>query len=346
MSKRAGFTLVELLVVIAIIGILVALLLPAVQMAREAARRSTCENNLKQLGIAVLNFESGNKALPTSGEGKVLGTPTKGFDMHGTFTHLLPYLEQEAVYDNMNLAFVYNNSAAPQNQAAAKTQINSLLCPSHAFRQADPLGYGQADYMTIAYTDISPITGSKDPAYTSVGFLALEGTTIVSGSETFVQGFRQSGRGGSIISMCKDGTSNTICFIEDVGKNHEVLSPFMIGSSTDPGNIDKAPSGKRCCNRWADPDCSGNGISGPNNATDSTVAMINNHPRPYPVGPSSCPWATNNCGPNDEPFTFHTAGCVTVFGDGHVQSVSVSIDPFVLRAIATPRDGVPIPGNL
>jgi prepilin-type N-terminal cleavage/methylation domain-containing protein len=349
-KRRAGFTLVELLVVIAIIGVLVALLLPAVQMAREAARRSTCENNMKQLGIAVLNFESGNKALPTSGEGKILGSATKGFDMHSTYTYLLPYLEQEAVYDNMNLAYLYNstNAAAPTNIAAAKTQIQSFLCPSHPYRQPDPFGYGQADYMPIAYCDIGA-AGVKDPTTTSVGFLALTGTSIVSGSETFVQGIRQSQKGGSTIASCKDGSSNTVCIIEDVGKNFETTSPFMVGSSNDPGD-DKAPSGIRSWYRWAEPDIA-NGVSGPNNATDDKTAKINNHPRPYPGGPSTCPWggpnsASNNCGPNDEPFSFHTAGAVTVFGDGHVQSVSFSINYTVLRQIMTPRDGIPIAGDL
>jgi prepilin-type N-terminal cleavage/methylation domain-containing protein len=342
MNKRVGFTLVELLVVIAIIGILVALLLPAVQMAREAARRSECENNLKQLGLAVLGFESGNKQLPTSGEGKV--GATKAFDMHSTLTYLLPYMEQENVYDRFNLAYPYNAAAAPQNQVAAKSEVRSFLCPSHPYRSPDPQGYGQCDYMTIAYTDIDPNTGLKNSAYTARPFLTLTGTAIVNGPDcTWMPGYQQSPKGGSTMANCKDGTSNTVCFIEDVGKNHESASPSMQASGPDPaGSVDSPPSGKRNIYRWAEPDCGANGVSGPSNASGSRVAKINNYARPV-GGPAECPWGTNNCGPNDEPFSFHTTGAVTVFGDGHVQSVSFSIDFLVLRSLVTAYGGETLP---
>ncbi len=109
-SRRLGFTLVELLVVIAIIGILIGMLLPAVQQVREAARRTECLNQLKQLGIASLNFESAHMHFPTSGgtvatewEGRELNQPQFGFE-NATWTYqILPFLEQENLYNRRSL---------------------------------------------------------------------------------------------------------------------------------------------------------------------------------------------------------------------------------------------------
>src|SRR3989304_6136809 len=94
---KFGFTLVELLVVIAIIGILIALLLPAVQAAREAARRLQCSNNLKQVGLALLNYESSNRVFPFGG----LGTQGGGFG-HSWWVRILPFIEQNAVYEKFD----------------------------------------------------------------------------------------------------------------------------------------------------------------------------------------------------------------------------------------------------
>src|SRR3982751_1119162 len=93
--KWRAFTLVELLVVIAIIGVLVALLLPAVQMAREAARRSSCTNNMKQQGLALHNFESTTGKFPTSGEGVDPVTLATSFDVNGPFVQMLPFIEHQ-----------------------------------------------------------------------------------------------------------------------------------------------------------------------------------------------------------------------------------------------------------
>lgn len=120
LSHTGGFTLVELLVVIAIIGVLVALLLPAIQAAREAARRAECTNQLRQLGLGVQNFVSANAGdLPP-------GSPGKG--QHGLFTYLLPYIEQGAIYDQIDLDRVtYNTESDPMRLNVVETYV----CPDY-----------------------------------------------------------------------------------------------------------------------------------------------------------------------------------------------------------------------
>ncbi|MEY3173744.1 MAG: hypothetical protein RLZZ436_1658, partial [Planctomycetota bacterium] len=110
-SSRHGFTLIELLVVIAIIAILVALLLPAVQQAREAARRTQCKNNLKQIGLAVHNFESTYSRLPHSGQCDSTGGASTTYMTQSTPTLLLPYIEQVNVYQLMDHQLKYSDMA-------------------------------------------------------------------------------------------------------------------------------------------------------------------------------------------------------------------------------------------
>ncbi len=133
-SSRTGFTLVELLVVIAIIGILIALLLPAVQAAREAARRSQCTNNLKQVGLALHNYHDTHKKFPpngiTWGDGVLSATPHRVPYHHTWLTGILPFMEQGPLYDSIDLNLpIWFNAA---QQAAAATQVAELRCPSAA----------------------------------------------------------------------------------------------------------------------------------------------------------------------------------------------------------------------
>jgi prepilin-type N-terminal cleavage/methylation domain-containing protein len=122
--RRKAFTLVELLVVIAIVGVLLALLLPAVQNAREAANRLRCANNLKQLGLALHNYHDSQGAFPP---GVVADNSDLRNGRHSGLLVLLPYLEQQEVFGRYNLSLTWRS---PANLSVAQTRVAAFLCPS------------------------------------------------------------------------------------------------------------------------------------------------------------------------------------------------------------------------
>ena len=134
-SSRTGFTLVELLVVIAIIGILIALLLPAVQAAREAARRSQCTNNLKQIGLALQNYHDTFKTFPpVSIFGQAGPYPQRAYH-HTWCTAILPFMEQQPLYDSVDLRLP---AWGASKQAIVGTVVPAFLCPSDLELGMDP----------------------------------------------------------------------------------------------------------------------------------------------------------------------------------------------------------------
>ena len=179
-AKRA-FTLVELLVVITIIGILIALLLPAVQAAREAARMAQCQNNLKQLALGCLHHEEIHKWLPTDGCGGAyyLGDPDKGFDKNqpgGWFYNILPYVELRALHDlGAGQSAAVKKTFWPQ---LAATPVTFMFCPTRRRPVSVPLGswdrnqgVGMLYWMTspdmrVAHNDYAINSGDADLGWT------------------------------------------------------------------------------------------------------------------------------------------------------------------------------------
>lgn len=167
---RLAFTLVELLVVIAIIGILIAMLLPAVQAAREASRRSACSNNLRQLGFGITNYVSAYKHFPTSygfdeptDKGK---EPTK-FELHsgkGWILAILPYLEEAALYQQFKPCFKGNINSGkglrdPACRAAMKTRLPVLECPSDSDSPRTTTSAWQLEGVEVALTNYKGVLG-------------------------------------------------------------------------------------------------------------------------------------------------------------------------------------------
>lgn len=349
-SARRGFTLVELLVVIAIIATLIGLLLPAVQAARESARKSSCANNVRQMALGALNYESANKHYPTSGEGKDFSQAGRDvFHLESFQTQILAFIEQSALASKWNARLPY---WAAGNDVLAATSISTFRCPSNSLHKDEYGGvcanaagtafkyYGTNDYMPIAYTDLSPTDGTRAKASGATRNGYKDGLLVWNQSNSS--------------SNCQDGTSNTAIFFEDAGRNAmtvgkasvtAVLWVYGSGADTQPVTVtastDLANGSNTVPNRWADPD-NASGVSGPPNEETSvprTTGIINNNKSPL-GGPAACPWSTNNCGPNDEPFSLHGGGgCFAGFADGSTHWLSEKLDVQVLRQLSDPSDG-------
>jgi prepilin-type processing-associated H-X9-DG protein len=352
--QRTGLSVIELLVVVSIVGLLVALVLPALHAARESSRRTTCANNLRQLGSAVLQFEQVKGRLPSGGEGTDFSVtpPVTTFETQSALGQAIVYLEESYLNEGIKPELAYNDAAWPANQVAARTAFPSLLCPSNAFRLTDPDGYGQTDYMPVAYTDIDVNLGIKNPLARRNGAFVL---------------------GGLPAAKITDGLSRTIAVVEDAGRNWEGFYPKVRSPYADPifsggsavvwdgqkqvsytqwcaahslasqglsAGDTATPSGNRAMNRWAEPASAG-GISGQSNSTPTKAAPAINGNNVPAGGPPNCPWSQIDCGPNEETWSWHPHGSNTLMCDGGVRFVGKTIDPRVLRKMVTPDEQLP-----
>ena len=368
---RAAFTLVELLVVIAIIGILVGLLLPAVQAAREAARRMQCSNNLKQLGLAVHNFESARRQLPTSLRPPSNLASSGEQSRVSVLTDLLPYLEQTAVFDRYNKAINWNQGV---NIPLSQTRIPAFICPTNpdgGVLDTAPPGSTAAYIPGIASaTDYSPIFGIAPGVFTQLlGIPAPDSfrdpAEIFAGVNppyTYVRGFFpknatiNSGTGlqtskGATFSNVSDGLSNTIAIAESSGRPFVYVKRRKLGGGNALTDTDASSSTTDRLNSggWARPASDiilFGSTNDPRGVLGGTIAFntTNGHnlrgitytAQGVAQTILGLPIATHGTG---APYSLHTGGANFTRGDGSVQFLSDSIDFRSFISLATVSGG-------
>ena len=336
----SGFTLIELLVVIAIIAVLIGLLLPAVQKVREAASRTKCQNNLKQLGLAVHNYASATGSLPPAIVNNPSGGPiadlaeflkvgrpgTAGSDYarHGFLSIMLPYIEQTTVLNassgGYNFRLDWND---PANRPSSSVRIKIYECPSvpgdHTINNPAAGGW------TPAVGDYWPITraNSNPSVWTALGMTSPSPTA---GDPAFNSVLAANRR--TSLLFANDGLSNTLMVGESGARNEG----WAVGKMYDPGT--GASWGVR--GAWASESnnivCAGTrGPITPGSAPAGKVTSAANVPGGIAI----------NAWNQGELYGFHTGICNVAMGDGSVRSLKESISLGALQKLACANDGIP-----
>ena len=325
LSSKLGFTLVELLVVIAIIGVLVALLLPAVQAAREAARRMQCQNHLKQIGLAVHSFHDSKGYLPTSGNNGsirlVNGSPTDPtsdpFQQAGTLFQILPYLEQQNLYTSGNTALIQG------------TPIKTYYCPSRRPPITRPGSSGQPlalnDYAMPLWKDTTAGSGLGggtsgcwnwwgDGTGDQTNYPFYKTTFFVRGGKDNIQ--FNPGR----LAEVTDGTSNTVMLAEkfvDVTRYRPPqtnLDPPEAGASPNSGFTD---SGYYLGWAWGTMRCTQGGPI---------------RDQRYPSTGATAWWQMFG--------SAHPSGINAAFGDGSVRAISYTVPNPIFQVVCRKDDNL------
>ncbi|MAT69067.1 MAG: hypothetical protein CMJ58_06030 [Planctomycetaceae bacterium] len=299
---RRAFTLVELLVVIAIIGVLVALLLPAIQAAREAARRMSCSNGMRQVGLAVLNYEIAQKKLPPAWTPSDLAA---GMGSSNIMAHILPYFEQQAIADQYDLSenFSGRNGAAAQNKELLASEIPFLKCPSTP--EPSGAGGGACDY-SVCIDFINGASNAKDKLIRQ-DLISDRGRINAWGDgANEYRWFSMLGTNRELhddlrvsLREVTDGTSTTMMFFEDSGRPDSWRNGQLVAEGTVSGT------------GWGNPDSF------------------------FSIHDECGGGQMMNCHNNNEIYSFHTGGCNYVMGDASVHFIQESIDPEIFTSLFT-----------
>ena len=316
-----GFTLVELLVVITIIGILIALLLPAVQAAREAARRLQCKNHLKQIGLACLNHEEIHGFLPTGGWGNSwAGEPTRGFDKRqpgGWHFNILPYIEQQSLHD---LGADGNRAALIQR---VSTPVATFYCPSRRAAIAYP--FKTPPHPPWFNLPSQPTTVCRsDYAGSGGDYFAA----TFAGPRTLESGDAQS---DSWWAQQKGGQGNGIFYMRSMIK----ISDISDGTSTTYLAGEKYAMPDHYLDGWT-----GNDDQGWDTAFDwDTLRWSSNDPYFGLPMQDTLGFQTAGFG------SAHAIGFHMAFCDGSVHTINYTIDPLVHSYLGNRKDGMAIDGK-
>lgn len=317
-----GFTLIELLVVIAIIGILVGLLVPAVQKVREAASRTQCLNNLKQIGIALHNYHDGHSHFPNNARPNPANTVRERW-----FTKVLPYLEQDVLFNQYDET---TNWDSAKNLPLTSLQLKVARCPSAP--ESDRLdtnpdaGWSGAKDL-VAISDFGAFYGVHNSFVVNNPNVklssSLEGILVKSGKVS--------------LSDVTDGTSNTAFVAESAGRPYLYQAGLKQAADYRTKGVNGGGWARPASDLWL----IGSNSAGTTVGGSATINACNgfDHSGQYPLSVGSPPLGTDGSG---QIYSFHPGGAHILFGDGSVRFVEATIAPGTIAGLVTRAGGEPV----